>query len=115
MSFLYPPAPQLAGGLALGLGALAGGVYYAHEKHKKGGEEEKAQAWELQNWMVAARQRTEEFLQSGPRAPVTWVYSEYLDRPEIRNSLILGGEQDGQTWYIARAPHIVSDSLIVQL
>ncbi|EJD03147.1 uncharacterized protein FOMMEDRAFT_168195 [Fomitiporia mediterranea MF3/22] len=96
----------LAGGLVLGLGALAGGAYYAHEKHKKGGEEEKAQAWELQNWMVAARQRTEEFLRQGPRTPVTWVYSEYLDRPELRNNLLLGGEENGQPWYIARAPHI---------
>lgn len=58
--------------------------------------------------MVAARQRTEDFLRQGPRAPVTWVYSEYLDRPELRNNLVLGGEEAGQTWYIARAPHIVS-------
>ncbi|KAL5523918.1 hypothetical protein ACEPAG_8091 [Sanghuangporus baumii] len=96
----------LAGGLALGLGALAGGAYYAHEKHKKDGEEAKAQAWEIQNWMIAARQRTEEYLRNGPRAPTTWVYSEFLDRPEIRTALILGGEEDGETWNIARAPHI---------
>lgn len=65
---------QLAGGLAAGLAALAGGAYYAHEKHKKSGEEEKAQAWDIQNWMLAARQRTDDFLRSGPRSPATWVY-----------------------------------------
>ncbi|THH08084.1 hypothetical protein EW145_g2940 [Phellinidium pouzarii] len=97
---------QLAGGLAIGLSALAGGAYYEHEKHKKEGEESKAQAWELQNWMVAARQRTEQFLNEGPRAPVTWVYSEFLDMPALRDNLVLGGEEHGHTWYIARAPHI---------
>ncbi|PAV18883.1 carbohydrate-binding module family 12 [Pyrrhoderma noxium] len=96
----------LAGGLAVGLAALAGGAYYAHEKHKKEGEEEKAQAWEIQNWMIAARQRTEEYLRTGPRAPVTWVYSDYIDQPQIRSSLILGGEEEGDTWFIGRAPHI---------
>lgn len=83
-------------------------MYYAHGKHKKEGEEAKAQAWEIQNWMIAARQRTEEYLRLGPRAPTTWVYSEFLDRPEIRSALLLGGEEDGQSWNIARAPHIVS-------
>ncbi|KAH8119197.1 hypothetical protein DFH11DRAFT_1722744 [Phellopilus nigrolimitatus] len=97
----------VAGGLIVGLGALAGGAYYAHGKHKKGGEEEKAQAFELQNWMVAARQRTDDYLRSGPRSPTTWIYSEYLsDNPGLRNSLLPGGEEHGKTWYIARAPHI---------
>lgn len=58
--------------------------------------------------MIAARQRTEEYLRTGPRAPVTWVYSDYIDQPQIRSSLILGGEEEGDTWFIGRAPHIVS-------
>lgn len=77
-----------------------------HEKHKKGGEEEKAQAFEVQNWMRASQQRTEEFLKSGPRSPATWV----LANPHMgfMHDALQGGESNGVPWFIARAPHAVS-------
>lgn len=94
------------GGLALGLALIGGGAYYMHEKHKKGGEEEKAQAFEVQNWMRASQQRTEEFLKSGPRSPATWV----LANPHMgfMHDALQGGESNGVSWFIARAPHAVS-------
>ncbi|KAI5118244.1 hypothetical protein M0805_007493 [Coniferiporia weirii] len=94
---------MIGGGLAVGLGLLATG-FYEHEKHKKQGEEAHAQAHELQTWAVTARQQTERFLQEGPRGPVTWVYSEFLDRPDLRERMVLGSEHHGP-WFIARAPH----------
>jgi len=93
----------VAGGLVTGLGLLAGGAYYAHEKHKKEGEEEKAQAFELQNWLMAARQRTEQFRQYGPRGPTTWILSE--QDSGYTPDMIPAGDSHENQWYIARAPH----------
>lgn len=99
---------QIGGGLAVGLAALAGGAYYAHEQHKESEEGAKAQAWEIQNWILGARERTNKYLEQGPQGPVTWVLSEFFtDRPQLRNDLFPGGEEGGQPWFIARAPHKV--------
>ena len=105
---------QIGGGLAFGLAALAGGGYYAHEKHKENEEGEKAQAWDIQNWIVAARERTKEFLNTGPRGPVTWVFSEFFtDDPQLRNDLYQAGEENGQPLFICRAPHKVRLSRMI--
>jgi len=97
----------LGGGLALGLGLLGAGGYYAHEKHQKNNEEDqRAQAWELQNWVVASRQRTEEYFRNGPRAPTTWIFSEALaQHQELKRDFISGGEENGVQLFIARGPH----------
>ncbi|KAI5123876.1 hypothetical protein M0805_005693 [Coniferiporia weirii] len=93
----------IAGGLAIGLAAIAGGAYYVHKKHEKEGEAMHAQAWDVQNWMITSNQKTELFLKDGPKTPTTWVYSAHID--DVKKDLIPGGEEDGQPWYIARAPH----------
>lgn len=99
----------------MGIAALAGGAYYAHEHHKESEEGQKAQAWELQNWIVASRDRTKEYLAQGPRRPVTWVFSEFFtDHPQLRNDLYPGGEEDGKPWFIVRAPHKVCTSLLYE-
>jgi len=97
----------IGGGLALGLGLLGAGGYYANEKHKKTNEEEqRGQAWEIQNWVVASRQRTEEFFRNGPRAPTTWIFSEALaQHRDLERDFIPGGEEKGAKLFIARAPH----------
>ncbi|KLO20370.1 hypothetical protein SCHPADRAFT_923549 [Schizopora paradoxa] len=97
----------LGGGLALGLGLLGAGGFYAHEKHKKANEEEQhAQAWELQNWVVSSRQRTEDFFRNGPRAPTTWILSEALPQhKELERDFIAAGEEQGVRLFIIRAPH----------
>lgn len=79
-----------------------------YKKHKKEGEAMKAQAWEVQNWMMESNQKTEHFLNNhdGPREPTTWAYSAHID--DVERDLIPGGESGGQPWYIARAPHDVS-------
>jgi hypothetical protein len=95
----------VAGGLGTGL-ALLGGAYYAHQKHKKDGEEEKAQAFQLQNWVQAARQTTNRFLEQGPTGPSAWILSEAISqRPDLKNQALAGGEEDGIRLFIARAPH----------
>ncbi|KAI5123877.1 hypothetical protein M0805_005694 [Coniferiporia weirii] len=93
----------IAGGLVIGLAAIAGGAYYVHKKHQKEGEAMHAQAWDVQNWMITSNQKTELFLKGGPKTPTTWVYSAHID--DVKKDLIPGGEEDGQPWYIARAPH----------
>ncbi|KAH8119169.1 hypothetical protein DFH11DRAFT_426824 [Phellopilus nigrolimitatus] len=97
----------LAGGLVVGLAAVAGGAYYVHSKHEKQGEEKQAQAWDLQNWMMSANTRTEAFMRDGPKAPTTWIYSAHLEShlDSLKKDLIPGGEEDGQPWFIGRAPH----------
>ncbi|KAH8119165.1 hypothetical protein DFH11DRAFT_1722720 [Phellopilus nigrolimitatus] len=97
----------LAGGLVVGLAAVAGGAYYVHSKHQKEGEEKQAQAWDLQNWMMSANTRTEAFMRDGPKAPTTWIYSAHLEShlDSLKKDLIPGGEEDGQPWFIGRAPH----------
>ena len=69
-------------------------------------EEEKAQAFELQNWLRSAQQRTEEFLRNGPRAPTTWVLAN--PHAPYERDLLQGGEGQGGRYFIARAPHKVS-------
>jgi len=95
----------VAGGLATGL-ALLGGAYYQHQSHKKEGEEEKAQAWQLQNWSEAATQRTDRFLREGPTAPYTWIFSDALyQNPDLGRDAIEGGSEKGGMLVICRAPH----------
>ena len=68
----------------------------------------KAQAWEVQNWMMTSDEKTMSFLhdKDRPKEPTTWIYSAHID--EVKKDLIPGGEEAGQPWYIARAPHEVS-------
>lgn len=82
-----------------------------HEKHKEEGETEKAQAFEVQNWLRAAEQRTQEFQQNGPRSPATWVLSN--PHSNFNRDLLQGGEANGQPLYIARAPHKVSQYAVI--
>jgi len=103
----------MGGGLALGLGLLGGGLYMAHEKHeKKEGKGREAQAWELQNWVLKAQQHTDNFFRNGPDGPVTWILSDaFASHEDLLSSAIRAGEEDGQPWFIARAPY--SNSLQV--
>lgn len=95
----------VAGGLGTGL-ALLGGAYYAHQKHKEDGEAEKAQAFQLQNWVQAAKQTTNRFLEQGPTGPYAWILSDAIyQRPDLKGQAIFAGEEDGNRLVIARAPH----------
>jgi len=92
---------EVGGGLALGLGAITAG-YFAYKEHEKSEEEKKAQVWGLQNWLKDAQDRTEEFYRHGPKAPTTWVL---VHGKNIPKGAIIGGEEDGQPIYVARAFH----------
>ncbi|RQM04652.1 hypothetical protein DH86_00003762, partial [Scytalidium sp. 3C] len=97
----------LGGGLALGLGLLGGGMYYAHEKHEKEKDRE-ALAFELQNWVLAAHKHTEEFFQNGPQGPVTWILNDaFPSNPHLLDNAIRGGDEKGKPLYICRAPYHV--------
>jgi len=96
-----------AGGLAVGLGLLGGAVYLNHEKHEKQNQAElEAQAWELQNWVINAKKHTDQFLRDGPQGPVTWMLVDaFVEHPKLLGNLVRGGDEDGQPWFIARAPY----------
>lgn len=95
-----------AGGLAVGLGLLGGGLYY-HEKHgKESKEEREAQAWELQNWVLNAKNNSDAFIREGPKGPVTWILNDTIsEHPDLMRNLVHAGEEKGEPWYIARSPY----------
>ncbi|KAF8518752.1 carbohydrate-binding module family 12 protein [Gautieria morchelliformis] len=90
---------EIGGGLAAGLAVLGAG-YYAFHKHEKSEEQKKAEVWGLQRWIHDAQARAAEFHQHGPKGPVTWLL---VNGRNIPPSAILGGEEDGQPIFIARA------------
>jgi len=95
----------IGGGLTLGLAAI-GGAFYAHKKHEKNEADKEKFAWAAQNWIVDAHKRTELFFRNGPRGPVTWIFYDSLaQHQELEEHLIVGGDQNGRPWYIARAQH----------
>ncbi|KAL9711737.1 hypothetical protein Ac2012v2_004809 [Leucoagaricus gongylophorus] len=82
----------VAGGLALGLGALGAAVmHHGHKKEEKEG---------FEAWASAARAHGNEFHQYGPRGPATWVYNEGKNIPQ---SAVSTGVEHDWTLYIARA------------
>ena len=93
--------------------------------------QQRAQAWELQNWVVSSRQRTEDFFRNGPRAPTTWFVPITIQHPsplftddsdslyrilsealpqhkELERDFIAAGDEGGVRLYVVRAPHEVS-------
>ncbi|KZV97209.1 carbohydrate-binding module family 12 protein [Exidia glandulosa HHB12029] len=91
---------EVGGGLAAGI-ALLGAGFAAYKHHEKSEEEKKAFIWGAQNWLQEAQQRTQEFYQSGPRSPVTWILVHGREIPE---QALQGGEANGPI-YIARTYH----------
>jgi len=51
-------------------------------------------------WLRDARQRTDEYLQDGPRAPTTWVLTSGHEVPDYA---IEAGVEGGNTLFVARA------------
>jgi len=96
-----------AGGLAVGLGLLGGAVYMNHQKHEKEDQEQReAQAWELQNWVMNAKRHSDQFIREGPQGPFTWILVDsFVEHPNLLQKLVQGGQEDGQPWFIARAPY----------
>jgi len=82
-------------------------VVYTTTKSKKDSKEDRdAQAWELQNWVLNAKKNSDEFIRQGPKGPVTWILSDtFSEHPELRKNLVQAGEENGQPWFIARAPY----------
>jgi len=91
---------ELGGGLLAGAGLLAGG-FAAFQGHKKGQEEQKAQAWALSNWLQDAQARAQAFRKDGPRGPYTWVLTNGKNFPQ--GAIEGGREKDGKVLYISRA------------
>jgi hypothetical protein len=91
---------EIGGGLAAGLGLLAGG-YFAYQHHKKTEEEKKAIVWSLQSWLTEAQARTAKFHERGVTAgEITWVL---VHGTNIPREAIPGGEENGNILYISRA------------
>ncbi|KAM5536934.1 hypothetical protein V8D89_009481 [Ganoderma adspersum] len=64
--------------------------------------EEKRQAWSMEDWLRESEQRTRDYWASGPRGPATWILVEGRNIPD---GAIIGGEEHGQYQYICRAWH----------
>jgi len=93
---------ELGGGLLAGAGLLAGG-FAAFNSHKKGKEDQKADAWAMSNWLQDAQSRAAAFHRTGPQGPYTWVLTHGKDIPR---GAIVGGQEDNtddKILYIARA------------
>ncbi|KAA1475143.1 carbohydrate-binding module family 12 protein [Dentipellis sp. KUC8613] len=92
---------EIGGGLLAGA-ALIGAGYYAFHEHGKSEENKKALTWQLQNWLRDAQDRTNRFKRDGPQGPTTWVLNEGKSIPP---GALVGGHENGQPLYIARAFH----------
>ncbi|KDQ21294.1 carbohydrate-binding module family 12 protein [Botryobasidium botryosum FD-172 SS1] len=90
---------EIGGGLLAGA-ALLGGGFAAFQHHKKGQEQDKAEAWAVSNWLQDAKQRTANFNAHGPQGPTTWVLVQGTSIP--RGAIEGGREKDGTPLYIAR-------------
>lgn len=103
----------------MGGAALLAGGFAAFQHHKKGQEQDKAEAWAVSNWLQDAKQRTADFNARGPQGPTTWVRELFSYRaiahrltnwPQIlvqgtsipRGAIEGGREKDGTPLYIAR-------------
>jgi hypothetical protein len=91
----------IGGGLAVGIGLLGGG-FAAYKKHEKDEEEEKAMIWGAQAWLKNAQESTQRYYQQGPQGPVAWVL---VQGKQIPQNAIVGGKEDNNTLYVARAFH----------
>lgn len=70
------------------------------DRHGHRLKQKKAQTWGLQNWVQAARARTEAFYRDGPQGPTTWVLTEGTRIPD---GAISGGHEGNERQYICRA------------
>jgi len=93
---------EIGGGLVAGLGLLGGGLA-AFQAHKKGQEEQKADAWALSNWIHDAQARAAAYHRDGPRGPYTWVLTNGKNFPQ--GAIEGGREKNGNVLYIARVFH----------
>ncbi|KAH7099289.1 hypothetical protein BKA62DRAFT_710547 [Auriculariales sp. MPI-PUGE-AT-0066] len=96
---------EIGGGLAVGVGLLGAG-FAAYQHHEKDEEKKKAYTWGAQNWVKEAQSTTQNYYQSnssgGGSSAVTWVL---VQGKQIPQGAIKGGEEGGETLYVARAYH----------
>ncbi|KAH7100834.1 hypothetical protein BKA62DRAFT_797407 [Auriculariales sp. MPI-PUGE-AT-0066] len=91
----------IGGGLAAGIGLLgAGFAAYKHHEHDE--EKKTAYTWGAQNWLKDAQECTQRFYQQGPTGPCTWLL---VNGNQIPQGAIVGGEEGGNTLYVARSYH----------
>jgi hypothetical protein len=95
---------KMGGGVAAGLGLLAGGYYawHQHEEHKKSDEEKDALKWGAQNWAKDSQAKTEEFRNHGPRGATSWVLVEGRDKIP-KSAFVAGKDKDNHPLYVCRA------------
>jgi len=89
---------EIAGGLAVGVAAIAGGVF-AYKKHEEHKEEKRTENWAHSNWLEEAKARTAYFYQQGG-GPANWVLNQGKNIPA---GAIQVGREKSWTLYICRA------------